>query len=231
MYNITYHFKFPETGEETLSYRLALKKKTLNYVALEDAELPDNEWTALDFCKCSHCPLKADKAPYCPIAKNLHNLVSFFKDCESYKKSMVFVETPPRSYAKNTSVQEGLFSIFGIIMATSNCPHMNFLKPMARFHLPFATADETTYRSLSTYLLHNFLLVNKSGLPVENNLNGLNKMYKEVEVVNKGILKRLKSVSKGDADKNAIVILNNFAQLIDVEFENNFENLNEIFGV
>ena len=34
----------------------------------------------------------------------------------------------------------------GLIMATAGCPWTDRLRPMARFHLPFATEAETVYR-------------------------------------------------------------------------------------
>ena len=34
---------------------------------------------------------------------------------------------------------------------------MESLKPMVRFHLPFATVEETVFRSVSTYLLSQYL--------------------------------------------------------------------------
>ena len=37
-------------------------------------------------------------------------------------------------------------------MALSGCPVLEQLKPMARFHLPFASVEETIYRAASMYL-------------------------------------------------------------------------------
>jgi len=83
------------------------------------------------------------------VAKNLFNTVEYFKNAPSFEKAEVYVETPERTYYKNTSLQDGLFSIFGVIMATSGCPPLDFLRPMARFHLPFSTLEETMIRSSS----------------------------------------------------------------------------------
>ena len=79
-------------------------------------------------------------------------MVNFFKDTTSFKKTAVYVETKDRAYVKKCSVQEGLFPIFGLIMATSGCPHMEFLKPLARFHLPFSNVEET-FSSTSNSIL------------------------------------------------------------------------------
>jgi len=45
-----------------------------------------------------------------------------FKDILSHKNCMVICETVDRTYSKRTSAMEGLTSVFGIVMATSNCP-------------------------------------------------------------------------------------------------------------
>ena len=54
-----------------------------------------------------------------------------------------------------------VFSLIGIYMVTSGCPIMDKLRPMARFHLPFASTEETIYRAISTYLLGQYFLEQK----------------------------------------------------------------------
>ena len=59
-------------------------------------------------------------------------------------------------------------------MATSGCPHMDFFKPMARFHLPLANAEETVYRATSMYLLAQYFL-QREGKEADMELEGLKK--------------------------------------------------------
>lgn len=225
MIKITYHFKFPETNEPTLTFKFGLDDKTVSFIQLEEVKETHEEWTNLNFEKCQNCPLNESQVKQCPIAKNLNHLTFFFKDTKSFKKSMIFVETEERAYAKNASIQEGLFSIFGVIMATSDCPHMNFLKPMARFHLPFSTPEETMFRAYSTFLLKEYLNENYS----RDVLNQLFALYKETQMVNDGILARIRKIAKGDANQNAVIILNNFTQIMEVDRSTDLSMVKEMF--
>ena len=225
MINITYHFKFPKTGEDTLTYHLGLDEDTFQFIPLEKNLSPTSKWANLDFHQCKNCPLKKEQSPTCPVASNLFSLVYYFHTYPSYKQSMIFIETADRSYAKNASIQEGLYSIFGIIMATSGCQHLNFLRPMARFHLPFASAEETIFRAAAFFLLGDYLKNKGSNVSLEK----LKEKYQQVQIVNQGILQRIRNITKADADLNALVILDNFAQMISLEMSNDFSGLLSYF--
>ena len=66
----------------------------------------------------------------------------------------------------------------------------------------------------------------------ELSLDGLVDIYREVQIVNQGILKRIQSIAKKDADKNALIILDNYASIIGSDLKSNdFETLNDYFGI
>lgn len=224
MIKISYRFNFPETKENPIIYNIGIDEKTGKYLPLEKADPAADRWSALDFHQCENCTMKKEGHPICPMAKGIFDLVYFFKDSVSFKKSQVVVDTVQRTYSKNCSVQEGLFSIFGLIMAISGCPHMEFLRPLARYHLPFATFEETLYRTASNHLLKEYFEKNKVV-----SLDGLAKLYQEVETVNHGMIARIGQVAKADCDKNAVVILNTFAQLIEMEVSSDFSSLKDFF--
>ena len=185
---IHYRFKF-ENGEKK-DYILLLDPEKITYISKDPAPAP--EWAKLEFHQCESCPLDATQSPNCPIAANLSGFVEHFKDEISHTEALVMVKANDRFYSKRVSLQEGLYSVYGIIMSTSSCPVMTFLKPMARFHLPFASMDETVYRSISTYLLEQYFYFHKKGKDVDIKLAGLLDRYKEVEKVNVGISERLR---------------------------------------
>jgi len=124
---------------------------------------------------------------------------------------------------------EGLSAIFGVIMATSDCPVMEFLKPMARFHLPFATIEETTVRTASMYLLAQYFK-NKNRPEIKSDFKVLEKHYSRVQRVNEGLLARIHSVSSEDADKNAIVTLHSLSQFLPMEIDYSLSGLEYIFA-
>lgn len=142
-----------EDGQRTC-FRIALDPATLTMLPTSPEPYPP--WTQLTYNQCKCCPLSPPTHLYCPIAVNITELVDRFKDILSHKNCLVVCETIDRTYSKKTSAMEGLTSVFGIVMATSNCPVMNFLKPMARFHLPFSSVEETTARSTSLFLLSQY---------------------------------------------------------------------------
>lgn len=223
-YSIVYEFIF-EDG--TINrFKLQIDPQTMNISTPENEPKP--EWTHLEYHQCTCCPLDPVDVPICPIAINIADLVEKFKNEISSDQCRVRCHTPERTYVKETSIQEGLFSIFGIIMPTSNCPVMNFLKPMARFHLPFSTVEETVFRSTSVYLLRQFFEY-KQGRKPDLEFKNLNAQYQVVQQVNKGIINRTRAVAQKDADKNAMIILNALAQMLAVEIEDGLYSLEYLF--
>jgi hypothetical protein len=159
---------------------------------------------------------------------NIAHLIDEFKLSTSYDKTRVVVETPERTFAQDTTVQSGLSAILGIYMTTSGCPILDFLRPMVRFHLPFATADETVFRAVSMYLVAQYFR-ERRGLEPNWNLEGLVNIYKEVGTVNKGMWKRLSKASGFDANVNALIVLSALGDALRFSLKIDLENLSPIF--
>lgn len=219
-----YHFDFGPQVQK--SFEVALAKDSLEVVRAADKPKPD--WTKLDCNQCSNCPLKAESTPYCPVALNLSDMVNFFSEHTSVEKLNIRVEAPGRSYFKTTVLQDGIQSIYGLIMATSGCPHMNFLKPMAHFHLPFSQFKETVARTVALYLLKQHYLLEKNQIQAVD-LKELEKKYSAVNQVNQGIAARFRQIKMRDSSKNGIVILDSFATMVPWELSGNFKNFGYLF--
>ena len=214
-----------EDGQRT-RFHIALNPLTLTMMPASPAPYPS--WTQLSYQQCTCCPLSCQTHLYCPIAVNITELVDRFKDILSHKNCVVVCETVDRTYSKRTSAMEGLTSVFGIVMATSNCPVMNFLKPMARFHLPFASVEETTARSTSLFLLGQYFEYKKgrvNGFDFDN----LEKSYARVQRVNEGLLARIRSLGNRDADKNAIITLHSISQFLSMEIDFSLTTIAHLF--
>ncbi len=224
-YRITYEFRFKDGAKNI--FNVELDPKTVIIIRPDNASEP--EWTKLENHKCHCCTLDEKEHAYCPVALNIAELVEKFKDAFSFDNCIVRCTTNERTYLKKTSIQEGLFSIFGIIMATSDCPIMSFFKPMARFHLPFSTIQETVFRSTSIYLLRQYF-EHKNGRTPDLDLEKLDEHYEKVQQVNNGILGRTSNVANKDADNNAIIILNALAQMLSVEIDDNLNSLEYLFS-
>jgi len=204
-----YIIKFDGGEEKTID--IELDPSTLNILPKTGGEFP--EWALLEYGKCSVCPLDAAAQKYCPIALNLADVTKTFSDKASTTLVDARVVTREREYFKRTSLQTALSSAIGIYMVTSGCPLMNVLKPMARHHLPFASLNETVYRSISSYLLQQYYRM-KNGLEPDWELKKLGKAYETIEILNLAIVDRVRKFSEKDANYNALIILDVFAKMV-----------------
>ncbi|MBM4162196.1 MAG: hypothetical protein FJ217_13995 [Ignavibacteria bacterium] len=224
---LRYVYKLSFDNGDEKEFEILLDEASLELQS--DNNEPKPDWTKLKYSQCENCPL-SDSVQYCPIAVNLSRLVSSFADAASYEAALVTVESPQRTYVKKTTLQKALSAIIGIYMVTSNCPVMDKLRPMTRFHLPFANSLETFFRSISSYLVAQFLLKTKGTEP-DWELKGLREIYKQVNVVNKGMSQRLLNATKTDANVNAVVILHSFGDGISYFIDNGLADIEPMFDV
>jgi len=222
---IQYRFRLPDGRREI--FELSLDAERLELVNLVPENLP--EWAKLDFHQCPHCPLDVSSHPYCPVASRLSDVVTRFGDILSYDEVHVEVVTAERTISQDTSVQIGIGSLMGLIIATSGCPYMVFFKPMARFHLPLATDEETVCRSVSMYLLGQYF-VGKAGGNTDFELEGLKDIYRNVKLINSCILNRFRIVAEKDSTLNAIITLDLFAEGILFGIEDSLEDIRWVFA-
>ena len=218
-----YLFSF---DNEDIRFRIDLDPETLNYI--HPAPLETADWAKLENEQCPNCPLNKETHAYCPIALNLVNILPKFYDIFSYTEVDVTVKTNDRSFFLRTTLQRGLGSMLGIYMVTSGCPVMAKLKSMVRFHLPFATVEETVFRAASTYLLGQYFN-HKKGLPADWTLDGLTRIYEEVQKVNMAMADRLRSIPAKDANINALIVLDVFAKEMPMNIELSLKPLEYLF--
>lgn len=221
--HVVYKFSF-ENGT-VKEFEVLLNATTLEFIPRNQSVGP--EWTKLEYSQCANCPLHQD-VEYCPIALNLHRVVETFRDSVSFEQVVVTVQTVERHYSKVTTLQKGLSSLVGLIMVTSGCPIMDKLRPMARFHLPFATSIETFYRALSMYLVTQLFSM-RSGKQPDWDLKGLVEIYTEIKQVNRDMSRRLAGASSKDANVNALIILHAFAEAVPYFINSSLDELEQFF--
>jgi hypothetical protein len=222
---IRYCFTLADGSQEV--YDLELDGQNLELVGNIPESLPS--WTDLDFHECPHCPLPIDTHPHCPLAVRLVSIVEPFDRLLSYDKIHVDVITEERSISQDTTAEQGISALMGLIIATCGCPHTAFFKPMARFHLPLANEDETIYRAASMYLLAQYFL-KKDGYGADLELKGLKKIYENIQIVNASIAKRLRAATEKDSSLNAIVLLDMYAKSISYAIEESLEAIRHLFS-
>lgn len=220
---IKYSFLF-ENGSRK-DFAICLNSGTLHMIN-EESSPPD--WALLRHHRCPSCYLVAEKDRYCPIAVSMARVVADFADCASFENVTVTVTTEERIYSKVTSLQQGVSSLTGLVMATSGCPFMEYLKPMARFHLPFASIEETEFRMLSMYLVAQ-LKRHGRGLASDWTLEGLKTIYARVTEINANFAKRIRDVVKNDANVNAVINLDCFAKAMPWAVRTRLNELDSLF--
>lgn len=208
---IHYIFKFID-GAST-AFEVFLDAKTLQCINPIPASLPT--WTELNYHKCENCTLNPRQFKHCPVAANIAGMVDAFRDFTSRETAHVTVMTRQRDYVKSTTLQEGISSLLGIYMTTSGCPVMAKLKPLVRYHLPFASLEESVVRVVSMYLLIQYFLM-KKGRKSDWDLKKLEIIYDQIRKVNAGISHRLRHAAALDASVSALGTLDYTATLLPV---------------
>lgn len=224
---VTFIYKFSFDDGTEQQFTINLDGKTFAYIPILKGHQP-LQWTKLSYSKCENCPLDINQHKYCPIALNFVDLFDFFKSIDSYHDTEVEIEAPERSYCKKTTVQRGLGSMLGIYMVTSGCPVMEVLKPMVRFHLPFASIEETIFKSIGSYLIGQYFLL-RQGKEADFKLEKLRSLYLEIQKVNSGIVRRLRPVIAKDAFANAIISLDAFAKELPWSIEDGVQDLEYLY--
>jgi hypothetical protein len=213
---ITINYKFIFKNGVEKEFNIELDSVTLNLIQTGDKTCP--EWTELRCFKCPNCILDERQYEFCPIAVNMIDIIDYFSNFVSYESVEVIVTAEERKYIKSVSLQHGVSSLIGIYMVTSGCPILEKLKPMVRFHLPFATIEETKYRAISMYLLAQYFLYQRGSQP-DWDLKKLAEAYENIRIVNESFCKRLRTIEGKDASLNAVVVLDIFADSVNFSID------------
>ncbi|MCK5880798.1 MAG: hypothetical protein KAG18_02920, partial [Sinobacterium sp.] len=221
---ITYRINFDDKDSEVFDFNL--DEETFNLVLEDTADLP--KWTELSFRQCSHCPLNEAEHTHCPLAKNMYHIVERFHDTKSIDVVEMDVTTAERRVIQSTALQQAIASMFDLIFPTCGCPKTEYMKPLARFHLPLASEEETVFRVTSMYLLAQyFLRTSAQGGLIE--LHGLADIYGDMNILNKAVASRLQYATQSDSAKNAIALLDMYSTLVPVLVEDELAELRGFF--
>lgn len=123
MDSISYIYQFEFQNGRKEEFHLKLDSKTLSPVQEENIKVP--EWARLEFKQCLGCPLTLETI-YCPLAKQIAPLVDTLKDVISIEETQVTVIQNERVISNDTTAQEGISSVMGVLTAVSGCPLTQF---------------------------------------------------------------------------------------------------------
>lgn len=226
-FSILYRFTLADGRQE--EFPLLLHPETLTLLGYDPPDPPDlPDWTRLAFHQCSNCPRTGRNRRSCDVAANLVDVVNRFHHLISHEEVFVEVETPERVYYKKTTAQRGLSSLMGLLIAASDCPLTDFFKPMARFHLPFASNEETIWRATSTYMLAQYFQ-KREGRSVDFEMVGLHRVYSDIQKLNIALANRLRAACEKDSAVNAVIILDAFAKSLPLVIGSSLEKIRYAF--
>ena len=218
---IKYLFKFIEDGTELEIEAASATDGTKKQHPEEPAP-----WTKLEYCQCSNCPLSKAEHSHCPAALDIQPIIEEFRQLPGFKKAEVIVSTSEREYRKTTGLEEGLRSLMGLKMASSDCPILSNLKPMAFTHLPFSSQEEFIVRSAGTYLLRQYFNM-KDDKEADWELDGLVALNRELQLVNQAVWQRVHSACEGDSNLKALLSFFTLSSSVSYSLET---QLNKIKG-
>lgn len=223
MRQFTYEFRF-DSGER-IHFTVDLERHTADTPPAEELPAP---WTQLDYHQCANCPLRLDEHPRCPVAMDLQGVARDFSQVLSFTEAEVLVHSAERTYFHRCDVQTGLKSLLGLIMGSSACPILAQLRPMAWFHLPFASIDETIYRVAGAFLLREYY-EHRDGKPAHLELPELDTLYADLQQLNRDFMGRLRAASERDANLNAVNILFSLSAVVAMTWTEKLDELRGLF--
>ncbi|MGE4404694.1 DUF6901 family protein [Pseudomonas sp.] len=205
--------------EHDFSYRIELDR---GYDAETAARAP--KWTRLEHQRCTNCPLSRDDFSHCPAAVDLHRVIEDFQGLPAIQKALVWVRTPEREYTKLVGLDEGLRALLGVIMATSACPVLGRLKPMAQQHLPFASNREFVLRAVSLYLARQYFNL-REGRHADWELRGLVRSFQQLQLVNQAFWQRIHDTCHGDSNLKAFLTFFSMASSLTYSLETQLQKI------
>jgi len=228
---ITYTFYL--RGKEPVTFPVKIDYGSDQPLYIREPLLTYPKWVGLEERKCTHCPLNTKDTPYCPVAIAISGVLDFTRGLPAHQDVDIEVLENERTTKMQSTLQDALSSLLGLVIATSGCPYTEYFKPMARFHLPLATYEETVYRAASMYLMSQYYVMKKGERP-DFELNGLKKIYNNLHIINQHMASRLKKEvshrDTSDATFNAMVILDSYAATIQEIIDDSLTEFKDLFS-
>lgn len=222
---VEYRFHFPD--DPRAEFVVELDEETLQPAD----SLPDTPpmWTLLEFHQCPNCPLSPRTHPHCPLCVRITPLIERFEGVQSIDEVALEVVTSERRTTQRTTAQRAVGSLLGLLSAASGCPHTAWFKPMARFHLPLASEDETIFRATSMYLLAQYFRQLEGG-SADLSFAGLTRIYQQIHIVNTALADRLRAATHADSSVNAVIILDMFTKSLPIVIEESLDEIRHLFA-
>ena len=223
--DIIYRIKLDQDRLETFNFRL--DEDTFDLIGEEVPDPP--RWTELEYSQCDHCPLSSEEHRHCPLALQMHSIVDRFHDTRSIDEVVVEVITDERRIRQKTGLQRVVASMLDLIYPICGCPKTAFMKPLARFHLPLCSEEETVFRVTGMYLLAQYFLSRTATGKGRIEFDGLTDIYNDLHTLNTAVARRLQSATSSDSTKNAITLMDMYSTLVPLLLEDELVEMRGFF--
>jgi len=198
------------TSTKTWRWRIALDPPTRLPILGQAVATMLPSWTALGVCRCPGCPLPDDDSAPCPAAVAVADVVGAVSDIASIDEVDVVVTMAERIIKKRTTGAAAARSVMGLLMATSGCPVLEVMRPLARHHLPFASEEEWLFRLVGLHLLKSWFAAQDGGVG-DVSLQALPAYLRQLKELNTAFAARMRTACDKDAVPNAIAQLFSFS--------------------
>jgi hypothetical protein len=221
-------YRFFAADNEKIEVRLDFDAITFELLPVAAQSRPN--WTRLDDHPCRCCSLPKESV-FCPSALGIARFVGAFDSRFSYEKAVVEIETPLRVVLLKSRFQAGMASLLGLVCATSGCPATQFLRPLVRFHFPFANEQEMLFHIFSASVLGLSMKSATQGHADRQVIDDLKEKHATLRTVMANLADRLRPVVKRYAPLNADILLDSFAEIAPDDIEDGLDALRGIFDL
>ena len=190
------------------------------------------EWALLDYRKCQNCEVSSDACLTCAMALWVQKVIEAFGSNVSTELVHVRVQTPQREFARDCDLQTGIHSLMGLLMATCGCSHLESMRKLVNFHIPFCSTEETLRRVVGAYLTEQYFVMREGGQP-DWGMERLSGIFSHLAQVNQDFVRRLQGTMEKDAVNNAILSFFATASMFAADFSGQMDRnraylLNEV---
>ena len=220
---VTYEYQF----EDGSAVNFAVDSDLTSTVQEEYSE-EKHKWAELDFHKCDHCPLSSDEHKYCPASVSIADIIEYFNDHPDHTHARCIVHTQGKTIVAEKGIQEALAALIGLRLASSKCPILSHMKPMARFHDPFLSPYQLVYRATSMFLLGQYIRQLEGESP-DWSVDGLKALYDKVGRVNMKLSERICSAGDVEATPCSMMIFSVLTISMTLLFDEHLEILKGLY--
>ena len=194
----------------------------------EPCSAAPGEWTKLNEYRCDCCSLPPSESQPCPAIASVADVVEYFNEHRDYTEAKCTVSLPDKTIVARKSINEALSALMGLRMASSACPILSQLKPLARFHEPFASPYHTVFRAASMYLLGQYFRQGR-GEAANWSLDGLRELYADIGEVNLRMSQRLKAARREGSSPVSMSVLSVFSITMSHLFDEHLDILRGLY--